>query len=141
MYALERVAVRVKNADRPGEDLSEIRRAAGDVSADEIRVAPLEVRGEERVARDDAVAKARRVPLDLRLDALAHVYRRAVGHMAVRPERMLSRGRTRRIEHRRLHGKNVRTLVHPAVPGFLFAGRDLPDRAAKVQRACVGAAF
>ena len=64
-------------------------RAARDVAADVGRVVRLEPRRPGDVAGQHEVAEARREALDLGLDALGHVDGRAVGHVAVGPQRVL----------------------------------------------------
>ena len=57
--------VGVEPSDRAGEELAEVRDAAGDVAADVVRVVLLELGGCRRPAGEDPVAEARREALDL----------------------------------------------------------------------------
>ena len=76
--------------------LRDVRRTAGNIASDEIRV--LKVRREHGVTLVDAVAKPRSESLDLSLDTVSHVNDRSIRHMTVCPQRMSSCGRARRIE-------------------------------------------
>src|SRR5687767_2426383 len=85
VYAVDRSPMRVEREYRPGEELPQVGRSAGDVTAHEIRVAALEGCRRRLVRRDDAIAKARREPFDLPLHGLAHVDGRSIRYMAVGP--------------------------------------------------------
>ena len=82
------------------------------------------------MARRDDVAKARREPLDLRLDLVGPIRGGAVRHMAIRPRGVLAGRRTRRVEQRLLREQNEwarRTVVTLRLS-------DLRERASKVHR-------
>src|SRR5439155_9315045 len=66
--AAVRCGVRIPPRDRPGEQLGQIRRAAGDRTADVVGVIALEVGGCGDVPREDDVAKAGSEALDLSFD-------------------------------------------------------------------------
>src|SRR4051812_20670018 len=70
VQAPDRRAVRVQARHRAEDDLVELVGAGADVAVLEVRVRALEVGGPLHVATEDAVAKARREALDLRLHAL-----------------------------------------------------------------------
>src|SRR5215213_11207394 len=106
----------MKTRDGARIELREICRTAGDIASDEVRVHPLEIRREHDTALVDAVSKPRCKPLDLRLHSLAHVDGRAVRHVAVRPQRVLSVRSTRRIESARLHYEHVGPLGNTTTP-------------------------
>ena len=80
--------------------------------------------GRRDVARKDAVAKSRSVALDLRLDAFGHVDGRAIRHVAVRPEHVLSLGRAGRIEERWLRSQDERALGMPPLAHVVLARSD-----------------
>src|SRR5947209_1521143 len=103
IQAAERGAVRRKAWNGAEDDLAQAVAAAADVAPDEIAVAPLELGRAHDVARKDPPAKARREPLDLRLDPLHLLIERRApvdpGPRTVRigPRGVLAGGRPRRI--------------------------------------------
>src|SRR5881397_435626 len=107
-------------------------RSAGDVAAGVVRVAMLDVARVHHAARKDALAETGREPLELRFDATRHVLRRAVGHVAVGPERVLPRWRTRGIEQTLLRDQHERALGMLATPQRGLGRRDVVERTAEV---------
>ncbi len=95
-------------------------------------------RGEDG-ACEHPVAKPGSEPLDLRLDALPHVYGRGGRHVTVRPGRVLTSRRARRIEEARLDEQDERTIGNLAAPDLVLGARDLLERAAEVHGACARA--
>src|SRR5690348_7280345 len=71
--AAARRAVRDERANRTRVELREIHRSAVQVAADEVAVVRLELLRPQGAPREDAIAKARREALDLRLDRIGHV--------------------------------------------------------------------
>ena len=67
--ATERHPVGCGPRDRADKDLAQVHHPAVDVPANEIRVPPLEIGRRQDASREDAVAKSRRKPLHLPLDA------------------------------------------------------------------------
>src|SRR5262245_58506549 len=128
----DRRSVRSEARDRPSVKLGEVSGTTCDVAADKVGVAALQIRGRHDTRFLDAVAKPRSVSLDLSLDPFAHVDRRAVRHVAIRPKRMLAWRRTARIEHAWLRHEHVRPLAVTAFPRRALRRRDLRERPAKV---------
>jgi len=82
-------------AQRPG--------TARDVAAHVVRIVAFTVGRRRRDPREDQVTKSRRESFYLVLDALGHVDVRAVRHVTVRPQRVLTNGRTSVVDHARLN--------------------------------------
>src|SRR5262249_22216768 len=93
------------------EHLAQIHDAHRDVAADEVGIAPLEVRGRDDVARQYAIAEAGSEALDLPFDGGEHVDSGSSRHVTVAPRGVTSRGRARRIEQRMLREEDERPLV------------------------------
>src|SRR5689334_12560309 len=74
---------RVQLEGGPREDLPEVLNTAVDITADEVRVAPLEFGRWHDATREYALPEAGCESLDLIFDPLRHVKGRSVGHMAV----------------------------------------------------------
>src|SRR5947209_15886153 len=88
--------------------------------------------------RQDAVAEAGRKSLDLRLDAIGHVDGTTVGHVTVRPHRLLPARRTCGIEQTLLSQEDEGVLRRLPVPYHALTRRHLIDRAAHVYRPRLG---
>jgi hypothetical protein len=84
------------------------------------------------VAGDDAVAHARREPLDLAEDALGHIDVRAVGHVTVGPHDVHAGRRAGRVEEARLGEQHERALGDPTCVDGRLGLRDLLERAPQV---------
>src|SRR5207247_1375061 len=102
----------------PREQLAQIRRAAADVAADEVRVRSFHFRAIADVPRQDALAEAGRKALDLLFDALGHVESRRVGNVAVGPGDMFTCGRAAFVEQTRLGEQDERTFGRFALGDF-----------------------
>src|SRR5262249_14750755 len=76
---------RVEPARGPQKELTQVLRAAVDVAAYQIGVAPLEFGWRHNSARTAAVTESGRVPLGLSFNPLRHRRGWAVRHMAVSP--------------------------------------------------------
>ena len=114
--------VRRDPRSRPGEHLAQVGRAAVDVAADVVRVLGLEVGRTARRPREHDVAEPGREPLDLALDRRRHVDRRAVGHVAVRPQRVPARRRAAGVDQALLGDE------HEGPLGMAAARRRPPPR-------------
>ena len=110
-------------------------RAAGDVPAGIVLVAPLDLRGRHDAPREDALAEARRKALELGLHALGHVDGRAVRDVAIHPRGLLAARRARRIEQALLADEHERPRRYPAPRHRVLAGRDLVEGPAEVDGA------
>src|SRR5262249_58246738 len=91
-----RRAVRIEAPGGASEKLPDVRPAAADVAANVVRIVALEISRRELRGRENPVAEPRGEALDLGQDPLSHVYGRAVGHMAIGPDRVATGGRARR---------------------------------------------
>src|SRR5579859_366866 len=91
--------------------------------------------------RQDALAKAGREALDLRLDALGHVVRRAVRHVAVYPGDLFSLRCAGNVEEALLRYQHERTFRWHTAPDGPLRCRDLLQRAAQMYRACLAASL
>src|SRR5690606_4115034 len=103
--------------------------------ADEVWIVALEVRRREAVAGDDAVAEPGREALDLGLDALGGVLRRAVGHVAVGPDGVEAGRRAGRVEEAGLGEDQDRALRDAPLPGRRLGSGDLVQRPPDVEGA------
>ena len=110
-------------------------RAAGDVAADVRGVVGLEPRRSGDVAGQDQVLEPGSEALELGFHALGHVHGRAVGDVAVGPQRVLPRRCPARVDEALLGHEHVRALGMPAGRCLRFAGRDLLGRATQVDGA------
>src|SRR4051794_1740292 len=90
--AMRRRLVGIQAGDWPGVKLEEILYATIDVAADIVGIVGLHRRRPERAARQDSVAEAWCIALDLRLDPRSHIHIRAMRHVAVGPDRVLAGG-------------------------------------------------
>ena len=120
-------------AGRTKKKLTDIHDAASNVAADEIRVHVLEVGGRKDAARQYAITEAGSEALNLVFEFLQHVDSRSVGHMAVSPCRVLTRGSARTIEKTGLSEKNERTIWMPAAAHGLFRISNLLKGSAEMQ--------
>jgi hypothetical protein len=99
------------------EHLVQLRGAAVDRAADEVRVVALEVDRRHHVAAADEPAEAGGDALDLLLhpvgERLRHLLApRALGHVRVRPQRLLARRLARRVEPAVLADEQERVRRH-----------------------------
>ena len=108
--------------------------AAVDVAADVVRVVGLHLRRPAYRARQHQVAEPRREPLDLPLDRAGHVHVAPVRHVAVGPERVLSRGRARRVDEALLGHQHVGPRRAAAAGHHPLGRRHLLERPAEVHR-------
>ena len=131
--AAQRGAPRRRRDDRTTDRLHEREGPAQDVAADVGRIERRSLGRGHRVRREDAVAEARREPLDLPGDELGRVERRVRRHVQVRPQHLPALGRPGAVEHGRLHGEHVRAVASTvAARDRVLAGLDLGARAAEV---------
>src|SRR5207302_9773063 len=102
--------------------------------ADVVGVVALHLRGVQRVARKNAVVKARRETLDLRLDARGHVHIAAAGDVAVRPGGVLACWCARWIEEALLRQQDKRSLRDNSSRDVTLCRGHLRQRPAYVNR-------
>ena len=93
-----------------------------------------EGRGRGDMAGEDDIAEPGGEPLDLGVDRRRHVDGRAVGDVAVRPQRVPARRGPRGVEQAGLGDEHERSLAVPALPRRRLGGGDLVERAADVHR-------
>ena len=125
----------MKGREGPHEELKTVVRASGDVATDVVLVVGLLPGGGTHVPGEDEVAEAGGEALDLAVDLLADVARGALRHVGVGPERVMTRGRARRVDDTRLRHEDVGPLGMAAGPHLGLGGRHLGERAAQVKRA------
>src|SRR6266850_2550407 len=132
-----RVGIEAK--ERARHELEQRVRATADVATDVVRVVALDLGGAHDRTREDPIAEPGGEALELRLDSLGHVKGGPVGNVAVRPYRVLPRGRARWIEEALLADEDEGALRGPSMRDLGFALSDLIERAAEVHRACTEA--
>ena len=117
---------------RAEEELAHVDGAAGDVAADKVRVHIFERARRKDAARENAIAKAGGETFDLGFEHWQHVYRGAVGHVAVSPSDVFARGSAGGIEERRLREEDERALRMTAVAHIVFRCGDFLEGAAEM---------
>ena len=117
-------AVRRRTKDWSRNQLRQVRCAAVDVAAGQIRIRSSEISGTHLVAGEDAIAKTGRESLDLRFDLIRHIRAAAERNMAVRPERVLTARRSRFIEQTLLRDQHERALGNFSAHNLAFRRRD-----------------
>ena len=123
---------------RPRPELADVLDPGVDVAAYVVLVVALEVDRVHGVTGQDQVPEARREPLDLGLDALRHVHRRAGWHVAIGPHGVLPGGGARIVETGRLADQHERPLRHDTGRGGSLGRGHVRERAADVDCARVG---
>jgi len=112
---------------------------SGDTSAHKIRVTLLHLRGRFRGAREDLFPEAWRKPLDLRLNSLRHVDNTPARNMAIRPGRVATGRRPRRIKETRLCEQQIRPLGNLIPPAFALGADNLFHRPSDMYCPCLRA--
>ena len=110
-------------------------RGGSSLDAVEAAVVSLEDRGGHHAPLEDEIAKAWCEALDLGLDPLRHVDGRAIGNVTIAPGRVPAQWGACVIEQRLLRENDERLLGRVSLPRRSFAGGDLFNRSAQVQRA------
>src|SRR5688572_8018481 len=96
---------------RAEQELTEVIPPAADVAADHVGIALLHIGWKHRMSRKDEIAEAWREALNLLLDALRHVHRPSVRHMAIRPAGMMTFRRASIVEQTLLGDKHERPIA------------------------------
>src|SRR5262249_7518102 len=129
------------------EELAQIRGAAGDVAADEVRIVTLKLSWPHHGAGENALAETWRKALHLLFDGGSHVSGISVGHVTITPRRVPSGWSPRSIKKTGLREKYEGILRNPlrSIRWRAGLGRvplrfaDLFKRPAKVDGSCQGA--
>ena len=103
--------VRVPPTRRAEQELTEVISPAADVAADHVGIALLHIRWGHRVSRKDDIAKAWCEALNLLFDALRHVHRPSIRHVAIRPAGVMTFRRASIVEQTLLGDKHERPIA------------------------------
>ena len=101
---------------------------AADVAADHVGIALLHISWGHRMSRKDEIAEAWREALNLLFDALRHVHRPSIRHMAIRPAGVMTFRRASIVEQALLGDKHERPIADAPTycavlgRGHLFVG-------------------
>src|SRR5579862_4184187 len=109
---------------RPEEELPQIQDSARDVAACQVCIHALQIRRSKNLPGQDTFAKTWSKALNLRFYLFQHVYRRAVGHMAVSPYRMLALWCAGAVEQARLREQDERPFRGLPISHRRFRSRD-----------------
>lgn len=126
--------VGIQAEDRAGDELPQIRKAAVDIAADQIRVSRLHLPAILRCPHLDTVAKSRRETLNLRFNAARHVLGRSVGHVAVDPGCMLPGRSPAVVKQTVLRDQDKRSFGRGSAGRLPLAQLDLLQRPADMDR-------
>jgi len=94
----------------------------------------LQLRGIDRVPRENALAETGSKSLDLLLDSFGHVDGAAVGNVTVRPAGVPTRGCPRRIDQGLLRNQHKRSIGRTTAGYFGLGTKNFLECAARVNR-------
>src|SRR2546421_9793279 len=138
----QRRSIRSRTENRSRDELPQIRGAAVNVAAREIRIQFFQIGRAHFVARQNAIAETGSEPLDLRFDFVGDVDLRSEWHVRIGPKRVLTTRGARFVKKTLLCDQNKWALGNFSVCDVTFRGRDFIERPAQMNRSgattCVG---
>src|ERR1700691_5817428 len=126
----------VMSPRRSKQKLTNVSRAASDISSYEVRVHALKIGRRKNAPRQNAIAEAGSEPINLILQFLKHTHRGAVGHMTISPRRMFTRGSACAVEKTGLGQQNEWMVGIVSRSYCLFRRGNLIKASAQVHRRC-----
>src|SRR5437588_12334533 len=132
MNAARRAAIRNRTENGSGNQLGQIGGAAVDITAREVRIRFFQIGRAHFVARQNAIAKTGREPLDLRFDSFRHVDLATKRNMAISPKGVLSARRARFVKETLLRDQHEWTLWNFAARDIALCARNFLNRSAEM---------
>src|SRR5262249_23074108 len=130
--SLNRCAIRRSAQNGSCNQLHDIRRAAVNIAASQIRIRFLQIGSAHFVTSDNAIAKTGRESFNLRFNAVRHVALAIEWNLAVDPEGMSAARCPRFIKQTLLRDQHKRPLRNFSLRDVAFSGCDFTNGAAEM---------